>query len=214
MLNWLRNRNPIIIIGAGGHALSVVDSAEAADLEIAGFVDEHKEGSWAGYPILGKSIDDIENPKAFRYHIAIGDCLDRYEWYNILRSRDLYLANIIDPTAIVSDNSDMGVGNYIGKLAVIVSGSIIGNNNIINTKALVEHGCSVWSHSNISTNATLNGDVCVENCVLVGSGATCNGQLTIGHNSKVGSGAVVTKNVLPNSIVVGIPARAVVTKED
>ena len=41
----------------------------------------------------------------------------------------------------------------------------------------------------------------------VGSGATVLCGVTIGENAKVGAGAVVTKDVPPNTVVVGNPAR-------
>jgi acetyltransferase-like isoleucine patch superfamily enzyme len=41
----------------------------------------------------------------------------------------------------------------------------------------------------------------------VGSGATILSNVTIGENAIVGAGAVVTKDVAPNSIVAGNPAR-------
>ncbi len=43
----------------------------------------------------------------------------------------------------------------------------------------------------------------------IGSGATILGNVTIGENSIVGAGSVVTKDVPPDSIVAGNPARLV-----
>ena len=41
----------------------------------------------------------------------------------------------------------------------------------------------------------------------IGSGATILSSITIGENAIVGAGSVVTKDVPPNSIVAGNPAR-------
>jgi len=41
----------------------------------------------------------------------------------------------------------------------------------------------------------------------IGSGAVILCGLTIGAGALIGAGAVVTKNVVPNSVVVGVPAR-------
>jgi len=43
----------------------------------------------------------------------------------------------------------------------------------------------------------------------VGSSATIICGVTIGENSIVGAGAVVTKNVPPNSVVAGVPAKII-----
>lgn len=47
----------------------------------------------------------------------------------------------------------------------------------------------------------------VKDGASIGSGATILGSLTIGENSFVGAGSVVTKDVPPNVIVAGNPAR-------
>ncbi len=41
----------------------------------------------------------------------------------------------------------------------------------------------------------------------IGSGATILCNLTIGENAIVGAGAVVTKDVAPNAVVAGCPAK-------
>lgn len=43
----------------------------------------------------------------------------------------------------------------------------------------------------------------------IGSGATLLSNLTIGENALVGAGSVVTKDVPPNAVVVGNPARVI-----
>ncbi|HEX3987704.1 MAG TPA: acyltransferase [Acidobacteriaceae bacterium] len=45
----------------------------------------------------------------------------------------------------------------------------------------------------------------------IGSGATILSQVTVGENAVVGAGAVVTKDVPPNAVVVGNPARVLRT---
>ena len=53
----------------------------------------------------------------------------------------------------------------------------------------------------------------MDNC-FIGLGAMILGGVTIGPNSIVGAGSVVTKDVPPNSVVAGNPARVVSTIEE
>jgi acetyltransferase-like isoleucine patch superfamily enzyme len=56
--------------------------------------------------------------------------------------------------------------------------------------------------------------VILEDNVWIGDSATVCKGVTIGKNSIIGAGAVVTKNVPPNSIFAGNPAKLVKTLED
>ena len=47
------------------------------------------------------------------------------------------------------------------------------------------------------------------NNVVIGAGARILGNITIGDNAYIGAGSVVTKDVPPNSTVVGVPGRIV-----
>jgi bifunctional UDP-N-acetylglucosamine pyrophosphorylase/glucosamine-1-phosphate N-acetyltransferase len=49
----------------------------------------------------------------------------------------------------------------------------------------------------------------IEDNVLIGSDTMLVAPLRIGKGSRTGAGAVVTKDVPPNTVVVGMPARAI-----
>lgn len=49
----------------------------------------------------------------------------------------------------------------------------------------------------------------IEDDVLIGAGAVILNNVRIGKGSKIGANAVVTKDVPPNSIAIGVPARIV-----
>ncbi|MFC5684415.1 acyltransferase [Flavobacterium sp. MAHUQ-51] len=53
------------------------------------------------------------------------------------------------------------------------------------------------------------GPVIIKNNVWVGEGVSIMSNVTIGENSIVGANAVVTKDVPPNSVVAGVPARVI-----
>lgn len=203
------DKEKIILIGAGGHCKSVVDSIDTEKYEIVGFLDENRTGMHLNKPIFGSKIEDIKNFRNFKYFVSIGGIMARKMWYKRLQEYGLETINIIDKTAIVSPTAKIGKGNFIGKYAILNAEVVIGDDNIINSKALVEHECKIGNHCHISTNSSVNGDVVIGDCVFFGSSAVCNGQLKIGEKSIIGSGSVVIKNVVPNTTVVGVPARQI-----
>ena len=52
-------------------------------------------------------------------------------------------------------------------------------------------------------------DVIIESNVWIGCNVTILKGVTIGDNAIVGAGSVVTKNVRPNTVVVGNPAKVI-----
>ena len=52
-------------------------------------------------------------------------------------------------------------------------------------------------------------DVTVGNNVWIGYGACILRGVTVGDNSIIGTNAVVTKDVPPNSVVAGVPAKVI-----
>ncbi|AMB99874.1 shikimate dehydrogenase [Aerococcus urinaehominis] len=199
----------LYIIGAGGYAKSVLDSLSQYLYDFQGFIDDYKNGSHLGYPILGKNLDIIDDATDCRFFIAIGDNKKRAYWYNQLKEHEFKLINVIDSSAIVSNSAKLGEGCFIGKMAIVNAMVTIGNNCIINTKALVEHGVTLDNHINISTSTVINGDVHIQNGSFIGSSSVVNGQLTIGKETMVGSGAVVISDVKDYQTVVGVPARVI-----
>ena len=199
----------LVLIGAGGHAKSVVDSINVFDYKLCGFIDENKKGTHIGLPIFGVKIEDIPNYKEYSYFISIGDVGYRKLWFDKIMKQGLNIVNIIDSSAIISSSVKMGVGNFVGKMAVINADAEIGNNNVINTKALIEHECKIGNHNHLSTNSVINGNVIIEDNVFMGSSSVCNGQLKIKHDAIIGSGSVIIKDVPSKVTMVGIPARVI-----
>jgi acetyltransferase-like isoleucine patch superfamily enzyme len=61
---------------------------------------------------------------------------------------------------------------------------------------------------------TIGRPIVIERNVWIAAGATVIGGVTIGENSVVAAGSVVTKNVPPNTLVGGNPARIIRSIED
>jgi len=199
----------LILIGSGGHALSVADSLDRSRYALCGCINEVNDLTLPGIPLVGKSLEDIPGFRDYLYFIAFGDNANRKRWFQILRGENLPLISIVDPSALVSAFAAVGEGNFIGRFAVVNAGARIGDNNIINTRALVEHGSRIGSHVHLATGSVVNGNVVIEDLVFLGSCAVCNNRIHVGEGAVVGSGAVVIRDIPAGATAVGNPARVI-----
>lgn len=102
-------------------------------------------------------------------------------------------------------------GATIGKGLFIDHGMgvVIGETAEIGENVTLYHGVTLGgvSWEKVKRHPTLQDNV------VIGSGAKILGPFTVGKGSKIGSNSVVVKEVPPNSTVVGIPGRVVMTTE-
>lgn len=117
------------------------------------------------------------------------------------------------PLAAVHSCAVLGSTATVGKGAHILMGACVGECArlgdwvIVNTNASIDHDCRIGAGVHVMPGATLAGEVVVEDFATIGSNATVLPRLTIGSGAVVGAGAVVTRNVAPQAIVVGNPAK-------
>lgn len=101
----------------------------------------------------------------------------------------------------------------IGRGALICAG-VIGTVNIsIADFAMINLSCTIGHESQIGRGCVLNptvnisGGVILEDGVLIGTGAQVLQYLRVGRGATVGAGAVVLRDVPPNTVSFGVPAR-------
>ncbi len=206
--------NKIVIVGFGGHAKSLADSILSdGKYEIAGYTDI-EEKDVPNIPYLGtddelKSIFDSDVKNAAVGVGFIGNSDIRDNLYDRLISIGFELPVIIDPSAIIALEAQIGEGSFIGKRAVINVGAKIGRMCIINTGSIIEHENLIGDFTHIAVGATLCGNVSVGDHCMIGANSTVIQGVHIGCYSTVGAGAVVINNIESNKTVVGVPARVI-----
>lgn len=201
----------ILLLGAGGHCKSVIDTLNSiGSFEDIGIVEKDKLVNSTLENIVGYDDDlaDLYNAGyeyAFVTLGSIGNPKNRINLFNKIMNIGFKIPNIIDPSAIVSNNIVMGYGNFIGKRAVINTGTIIGNGVIVNTGSIVEHDCKLENFVHLAPGSILCGGVAVGENSHIGAGAIIKQSIIVGSNSIIGMGSVVLNNIPPNSVAYGNP---------
>jgi sugar O-acyltransferase (sialic acid O-acetyltransferase NeuD family) len=133
----------------------------------------------------------------------------RHKISNFLESLNLNCLSIFHEKSFVEPTSIIGSGCQIMPGAIVHKFTRIGSNTIINTNATVDHDCDIGNGVHVMGGAAIAGMVRISDFVTIGTNSTILPRLNIGEGAIIGAGAVVTRNVPPYKVVVGVPAREV-----
>lgn len=205
---------PIILIGGGGHCMSVIDAAISAGVLIKGILDlPYEVGKFVcGIPILGTDDDIPEYVKECDFVVTLGfikDVMLRIKLHDKVRASGGNFATVIAPTAHVSLFADIGEGTVVLHNATVNAGAKIGIGCIINTSANIEHSVVVGDYVHISTGAMINGDCIVGKGTFIGSQSVVINGKSICDNCVIGAGSVVCKDIILSGTYCGNPAKKI-----
>lgn len=211
---WPTVDGPVLLVGAGNHAVVVSDIVRLLGAQIAGYVEENcrREGhTFCGAKILGglDRLGEVRRHGVQRGVVAIGDCAARLRLGTEMARAGFDLIRAVHPRAVVAADVLVGAGTVVVAGAVINPMARIGAHVIVNTCASVDHHCVVHDGAHICPGARLAGNVTVGERALVGIGAVVREGVTIGAGTVVGAGSVVLEDLPPGMLVHGVPARVV-----
>ena len=212
----------LLLIGGGGHCHSVLDSVlTAKEYNQIGVVVKDQdnyndllEDSFVANYLIGTDQDlsriyEEGWREAFITLGSVGSTKGRRSLFSVIEMIGFVMPIVVDPSAVVSDRTEIAAGVYIGKHAVVNAGSKIGIGAIINTGAIIEHDCVIGDFAHVSPGATLCGQVIVGEDSHIGAGSVVRQGINIGRNALIGAGSVVVKNIPGNVKAYGNPCKVV-----
>ena len=188
---------PIVLLGGGGHALSLLEAFPPLTRAI---------GYTALEPSPKMPVEWLGDDETFRClfkpedvvmlcALVYGGRPDLSLRRRIIESFIGYdFATLIAPSAVVTDNCEIGEGAEIMHRAVI-NRARIGRNAVVNTGAIIEHDCSIGDTSFIGPGAVLGGEVEIGPDCFIGMGTCIRNGVGIAAGTVIGMGSVVTANI-------------------
>jgi sugar O-acyltransferase (sialic acid O-acetyltransferase NeuD family) len=209
-----RARLPIVGLGAGTHAKSVLEAIRSSGLyDVVAVVDD--DNAKAGGDLLGVRIATASELSQLHEQVVgafigiggIGDSAPRRAAFERLLAQGFELPPILHASAVISPWAIMGRGVQALAGAIVNAGAQLGDNAIVNTGAIVEHDCEIGSHAHLAPGVRLAGLATVGEGAHVGIGAVVIEGVRVGAGALVGAGAVVISDVPDGARVAGVPAR-------
>lgn len=150
---------------------------------------------------------------------------------------------IVREFSVIYVNVTIGDFLEMGHSSIIMEDNIIGSYLVIGNNSCIDFGCKIGSHVQIHNNVYIAQYTEIEDGVLMSPGVvTCNDpcptcaqclkgpviktgaqigggvtilpRIVIGERAVIGAGSVVTKNIRPEMIAIGNPAREVMHIND
>ena len=209
----------IVIIGGVGNGTVIADAISDAaikygiELEVIGFLNDRipTGSTLTGYPVLGRLQDTehyISMGYSFIYTIyRIDGQIERIAILDKLHIPPEQILTFVHPTAYVAPSAVVEKGSIVMPLCAISAGAIIGKQCILMQGTTVGHDSTLIEHCHLAAQSCISSFVTLHKGVHIGLNATVGDNLELGQYSTLGMGSVLLKNIPPNQIWVGNPAR-------
>lgn len=208
----MKNVKKNILIGSGGHALSILELNTIETRNIIGYSDIKEKRDFP-IPFVGsdaKILGDFPNTD---YCVILGvvytDTVDLSVRMKLISKFNKYDSPIIfAQSSLVTRHCIIGKGTIFFEKS-FVNVSSMGEYCVINSGAIIEHCCRIGNNVFIGPGAVIGGGVDVGNNVFIGSGAIIRDDVSIPDNVIIGMGGIVTHSIEKEGKYYGNPAKYV-----
>jgi hypothetical protein len=155
-----------VILGAGGHGLSVADAIRACGHELLGFLDDNAPPAElvAGAPVLGPLALAWQWPQLphlstapDRLAVALGNPSLRHTWQQVLERQSAPVGVVVHPRTWVSPFAQLSPGCVVLAGAVVNANAVLHSGVLVNSGAVVDHDAICGAYSQLGIHASMAG---------------------------------------------------------
>jgi sugar O-acyltransferase (sialic acid O-acetyltransferase NeuD family) len=198
----------MIIAGAGGHALEVLDILRRLSIQSIAVYGEHITPFWPShlpsFSHLGEVKKWLNSDPSFVLGVGSSEFRKKlFDEFSKLGGQHQTLRGshaVVSPTA-VTEGADVFTSAFVGASVQIGLGVLI------NVGAQLHHEVKVGEFTVINPGALLLGGCEVGSGCFIGANATVLPGVRVGEGAIVGAGSVIIRDVPAGVTVVGVPGR-------
>jgi len=215
-------KKEIIILGGGGTSKDIISiindiNSEQQLYKCVGILDDNKllwGSEVLGVKVLGP-IDEVTNWNGNLINALGGPCNFKIR-KNILSNFNLEserFETIIHPKSSVSKYAKIDSGVIVFPNVVVMSDVKIGKQVLVLSSSVINHDVIIGDYSILTSGVNISGGVTLgENC-YIGTGSSLIQNLKVGNEALIGMGSTVIDNVSDRAVVVGNPAKAIISRK-
>lgn len=198
-----------VIIGTGGHAMSIQDLITNEGGEVKYFIGHDETLSDVkNIPVL--SVNEMQKlPVNINLVFGIGNFAVRNK---VLKEVGLVVPDsrfppLVHSTSYVSKSAKLGFGTIVFAKAYVGPNSTVGKFSVLNTASSIDHDCLVGDQNFVAPGVIFAGGVKTGHNCFIGMGSLISSQISLGQNSVVAANSFVNENIPNNSFAAGTPAK-------
>lgn len=210
--------SPIVIIGCGGFGREVHDVIDAVNAvahqwDLLGYVDDSPSEAnldrvaRRGSTVLGGTDWFARASTDVRYLIGIGTGSVRRLLDTRLAAAGFSSPVLVHPSATLGGDVRLGPGTIVCAGVRVTTNIETGRHVHLNINTTVGHDSVLHDYATINPLVAVSGDVTIGDEVMMGTHSSVLQGLTIGARSIAGAGSCVVRDVPPDVVVKGVPAR-------
>ena len=201
----------LVIVGAGGHAVSVTNVALSCGFDVIAYVDDAKAGTrLMDVPVIDQQ-ECLRLYARYSLFVAIGD--------NALRERvsleykqdfpNAHFPSLIHPSSVIGAASKVAEGVVVMPLVNVGPNSDIGNFCILNSSSSVDHDSVLHDFASLAPGSICGGSVNIGTRSVISIGAVVKHGVNIGADTVIGAKSYVHRSIGNNVIAYGTPCKKI-----
>ncbi len=203
----------LLLVAASGLAREALAAIRASGVDrVIGYLDDDpgKHGHTIDeVPVLGGLDDAWQYPDAALL-LCAGKGVARAAMAHRLAAQgrhDTDYATVIDPGVRVPDGCTIGAGSILLAGVVLTTNVSIGRHVVAMPNVVLTHDDLIESYATLCAGVVLGGHAWIGEGAYLGMNASVRENVRVGRHAVLGMGAALTRDLPPDQIWAGVPAR-------